>query len=288
MALDCITDVQNIGASACKQFPQALESIIKTPLDFTITAEDAADVANWQDAVVLSAAERIHVFPLAYDFENLSEEATRASSNLGKEVTIRLGQYRFRLLFRENLEIHKAMYSHLGSAGRVFLIDVNKKLIGTSDDGGVTLKGFLLDSFTPEKIQFGDGSTPSLSPVYMALTNNEELDVNGQQMRFSTQLIALKPLVDVVLALDSSVTPTATGFKFTVKSIYDNVGVTGLLLADIVETMGGTLSSVTDNGDGSYTVVGVGMTTGTIALRAAALLTVQAYEGSNTLTVTIV
>jgi len=287
MALDCITDVQNIGASACKQFPQAIESIIKTPLDFTITAEDAADVANWQAAVVLPAAQRIHVFPLAYDFENLSEEATRASSNLGKEVTIRLGQYRFRLLFRENLEIHKAIYSHLGSAGRVFLIDVNKKLIGTSDDGGVTLKGFLLDSFTPEKIQFGDGSTPSLSPVYMALTNNEELDVNGQQMRFSTQLIALKPLVDVTLALVG--TATATGFVISVKSVYDNVGVLGLLTGDFIKAAGISAAVFgTDNGDGTYTFTGAGMTTGTITLDVAASLGVSAYEAANVLTVTIV
>lgn len=286
MALDCITDVQNVGASACKQFPQALESVIKTPIDFTITAADAADVANWQDAVVESAGARIHVFPLAYDFENLSEEATRASSNLGKEVTVRLGQYRFRLLFRENLELHKAIYSHLGSAGRVFLRDINKKLIGTSDDGGVTLKGFLLDQFQPEKIQFGDGSTPSLSPVYMSLTNSDELDVNGVQIRFNTQTIALKPLIDVVLAVVG--TPTATTVVISVKSALDNVGVVGLLTADFVETLGGGAITWVDNGDGTYTGTGTTLTTGTVDLRAADLLTVKAYESTGAVTVTIV
>lgn len=286
MALDCITDVQNVGASACKQFPQALESIIKTPLGFTITAVNAALVASWQAAVVLPEASRVHVFPLAHDFENLSEEATRAASNLGKEVTVRLGQYRFRLLFRENLEIHKAIYSHLGSAGRVFLIDINKKLIGTSDDGGVTLKGFLLDQFAPEKIQFGDGSTPSLSPVYMSLSNNEELDVNGVQIRFSSQLIALKPMIDVILAVVG--TPTATGFVISVKSVYDNVGIPGLLTADFVKT-GGIAAAVfgTDNGDGTYTFTGAGLTSGTVTLRATDLLTVKAYEAVNIVAVTI-
>jgi len=286
MALDCLTDVQNIGASACKQFPQALESIIKTPLDFTIPYVDALDVTKWQDAVLLDPASRIYPFPLAYDFENLSEEATRASSNLGKEVTVRLGQYRFRLLFRENLEIHKAIYSHLGSAGRVFLIDINKKLICTSDDDGITLKGLLLDQFMPEKIQFGDGSTPSLSPVYMSLTNNEEIDVNGFQMRFNTQLIALKPIVDVKLVLVG--TATATGFTVSVKSVYDNVGVKGLTLPDFVETIGGGTVTILDNGDGTYTFTGTGLTTGTITLAASDVLGVKAYEASNVLTVTIV
>lgn len=287
MALDCITQEQSIGASACKQFPQAIESIIKTPLGFTITAEEAEDVANWQDAVLESAANRVHVFPLAHEFENLSEEATRAASNLGKEVTVRLGQYRFRLSFRENLEIHKAIYSHLGSAGRVFLVDINKKLIGTSDDGGITLKGFLLDQFAPEKIQFGDGSTPSLSPVYLSLANNEELDVSGYQMRFNTQLIALKPLTTVQLA-EGTPAASATAFVVSVKSIYDNVGITGLLAADFVKADGiSTAVFATDNGDGTYSFTGTGMTTGTITLRAADLLTVQAYESAGLATISI-
>jgi len=285
MALDCITDVENVGVSACKQFPQAVESFIKTPLDFTITAVDAATSAAWQAAIVDTEAERVHLFPLAYDFENLSEEATRASSNLGKEVTTRLGQYRLRNLFRENLEVHKAMYTHLGSAGRIFLIDINKKLIGTSDDSGTTLKGFTLDQFMPEKIQIGDGSTPSLSPIYYTLANSEELDINGVQLRFSTQLLAIKALTNVRLALVGSA--SATAFTISVKSVLDNVGVRGLLLADFTETLGGTLSTVTDNGDGTYDFAGTSMTTGTVTLRSAALLTVKAFEAVNTLTVTI-
>jgi hypothetical protein len=286
MALDCITDVQNVGASACKQFPQAVEGIIKTPMDFTITAANAAVTANWQSAILAVAATRIHLFPLAHDFENLSEEATRAASNLGKEVTVRLGQYRFRLLFRENLELHKAIYSHLGSAGRIFLIDINKKLIGTSDDDGVTLKGFLLDQFMPEKIQFGDGSNPSLSPVYTSLSNNEELDVNGYQMRFSTQLLALKALTDVVLTLVGAA--SATGFIVAVKSKLDNIPVVGLVDADFIRASGMSGSTfTTDNGDGTYTFGGAGLTDGTVTLRAASLLTVQAWEATNVLTLDV-
>lgn len=287
MALDCITDQQNVGVSACKQFPQAIEGFIKTGLDFTITAVNAALAAQWQAAIVDDVANRVHLFPLAYDFENLSEEATRSSSNLGKEVTTRLGQYRLRNLFRENLELHKAMYSHLGSGGRIFLIDINKKLICTSDDDGVTLKGFTLDQFMPEKIQFGDGSTPSLSPIYYTLANSDELDVSGFQMRFNTQLLALKALVDVKLAIVGAT--SATGFTVSVKSILDNVGVKGLVSADFIKADGIAAAVFgTDNGDGTYTFTGAGLTTGTITLRAASLLTVQAFEAVNTLTVTIV
>lgn len=285
MALDCITDQSNVGVSACKQFPQAIEGFIKTPLDFTITAANAASASNWQDAIVDDAANRVHLFPLAYDFENLSEEATRSSSNLGKEVTTRLGQYRLRNLFRENLEMHKAMYSHLGSGGRIFLIDINKKLICTSDDDGLTLKGFTLDQFMPEKIQFGDGSTPSLSPIYYTLANSDELDVSGFQMRFNTQLLALKALVNVKLEVVGS--PSSSSVTISVKSILDNVGVKGLLTADFVETLGGGAITWTDNGDGTYTGAGTSLTTGTVNLRAANLLTVRAFESTGAVTVTI-
>jgi hypothetical protein len=285
MILDCSQQLKNIGVSACKKLPQAFESFIKVPLTFTMTAVNAATGANWQAEILKALATRAYLFPTAYDFENLSEEATRATSNLGKEITVRQGQYRFRNLFRENLEMHKAMYSHLGAGGGILPIDINKKLIYTSDDGGETLKPFTLDQFAPEKIQLGDGQTPSLSPIYWSLANNEELDVNGFQIQFTSQLLSIRALVDALLTVVG--TPTASTFTLSVKSKLDNVGITGLLQADFVETVGGTVNTVTDNGDGTYTFAGTTMTTGTVTLRAANLLTVKAYEASNTVTVTI-
>jgi hypothetical protein len=282
--LDCSQQLQNIGVSTCRKLPQAFESFIKTPADFSMTAVNAAVAANWQTEILKPRATRSYLFPLAYDFENLSEEATRVSSNLGKEVQTRVGQYRFRNLFRENLEMHKAMYSHLASGGGILPIDINKKLIYRSDDSGDTLKAFTLDQFAPEKIQF-DPAGVSLTPIYWSLANNEELDVTGFQMQFSSQLIAIKALTSVLLAVEG--TPSATSFTLSVKSILDNVGVVGLVQADFVETVGGTISSVTDNGDGTYTFAGTSMTTGTVTLRAANLLTVKAFEASNTVTVTI-
>ena len=284
--LDCSQQLKNIGVSTCRKLPQAFESFIKTPGDFSMTAANAALAASWQAELVKPRATRSYLFPLAYDFENLSEEPTRATSNLGKEILVRQGQYRFRNTFRENLEMHKAMYSHLSSGGGILPIDINKKLIYTSDDDGETVQPFTLDQFAPEKIQLGDGQTPSLSPIYWSLASNEELDVLGFQMQFTTQLLAIKALTDVYLALVGSA--TATGFTISVKSALDNVGIVGLVSADFVKTAGISAAVFgTDNGDGTYTFTGSGLTTGTITLRAANLLTVTAYEASNTLTVTI-
>lgn len=284
--LDCSQALKNIGVSTCRKLPQAFESFIKTPGTFSMTAANAAIAANWQAEIVKPRATRSYQFPLAYDFENLSEEATRVSSNLGKEVQIRPGQYRFRNLFRENLEMHKAMYSHLGSGGGILPIDINKKLIYTSEDAGETLKPFTLDQFAPEKIQF-DPAGVSLSPIYWSLANNSELDEFGFQMQFNAQLIALKALVDVILA-EGTPAATATAFTVSVKSVLDNAGVVGLLDADFIRA-GGISGSVfgADNGDGTYSFTGSGMTTGTITLRAANLLTVKAYEATNVASITI-
>ena len=120
MALDCITDVENVGVSACKQFPQAVESFIKTPLDFTITAVNAATSASWQAAIVDSEAERVHLFPLAYDFENLSEEATRASSNLGKKLLQDWGSIVFVIYSVKTLRCTKQCIRILDQVGGFF------------------------------------------------------------------------------------------------------------------------------------------------------------------------
>lgn len=283
--LDCAQSLKNIGVSTCRKLPQAFESFIKVPGTFSMSAANAALAASWQAEVVKPRASRAYLFPLAYDFENLSEEATRVSSNLGKEVQTRVGQYRFRNLFRENLEMHKAFYSHLGSGGGIFPIDINKKLIYTSQDEGETLLPFTLDQFAPEKIQF-DPAGVSLSPIYWSLANNEELDVYGYQMQFTAQYLATKALVDVILAEVGNATETA--FTVSVKSKLDNVGVVGLLDADFIRA-GGISASVfgTDNGDGTYSFTGTGMTTGTITLRAANLLTVKAFEAGAVANITI-
>ena len=285
MALSCVSTEANIGASACKKLPQAVKGFIKTPLAFTITAANAAVLANWQDAILAASGVRVHFFPEAYEFENVSEDTVRATSNLGKEVFVRPGQYRFRVQFRENLELHKAMRTHLESAGRIFLIDIQGKLIGTSSDDGVTLKGFTLDQFAPEKMQFGDGSTPSTSPVYFTLRDSDELDLNGQQIEFGTIYSNLKALTTVDLTIIG--TPSSTEIQVKVASALDQVVLLGLVTADFTVSTG-SVSGVTDaNGDGTYVIAGTGFTSGTVNLVAASALTVEAFESSGAVAFTV-
>lgn len=189
---DVTTTQQNIGASDCKKLPQNIIAFIKTPRGASIAL--TADTAAWQAKLLAAKSVRWYLFPYSFEQEPVNEDAVRQTSSSGLEVQVRPGQYRCRLLMRENLEMHKAMYSHLNSGGGVYLVDSNLDLVGFSTDG-INLKPFTLAAFFPEKLQWGTGSEVSLSPVYFALRDNTELDVSGKMITFAAIYNALIPQI---------------------------------------------------------------------------------------------
>lgn len=285
MALTCLDSKLNLGVSECKKVPQLLKGMITTPGDYTIAAADAASVTKWQTDILLAAGARIYLWPQwAVNYENISEEQVLEETAL-TAIGVRPGQYRFRFMFRENLELHKAMYSHRGSSGRVFLIDNENKIICTSDDDGVTLKGLLVDNILTEKLFFNDGSAVSKTPVSIFLADNTDLDVRGFMIEGTSFINSLVPLTSVVLAVVG--TPTATEIIVSVKSALDNVPIIGFVTADYVVSEG-SVSGVTEpDSDGIYTIAGTAFATGAVNLVTAATLTIQGYESSGAATVTI-
>ena len=287
MALTCLDETINLGASECKKAPELLRRIISTPLDYTITAAAAASVTQWQDDIVLPAGSRIVLWPKGQNFEDVSSDETREDTPLSS-LPVFPGQHRWRISFKENLELHKAMYSHSGKSGRAFVIDHEGKIIGTSDDAGVTLKGFQLDELNVAKLKLNDGSVSTKSIVTLYLTDNKELDEKGFMVEGSSFLSGLASLLDVVLTI-STPAATATNVFFSVKSRLDNVPISGLVLADIDDDITGSPSTLTETpaGSGIYDLAGTSFATGTINLVAAAALGIQAYESTGALDVTI-
>jgi hypothetical protein len=287
MALSCIDSKLNLGASECKKLPQLLKGFITTPQEYTITAAEAASGTKWQSDLLLAKGARIVLWPQwAVMYENISEEQVLEETPL-TAIGVRPGQYRFRFQFRENLELHKNMYSHRNSSGRVFLIDNENKIIGTSDDDGVTLKGLLLDNLLTEKLFFNDGSAVSKTPVGLYLGDNTDLDVRGFMVEGTSFVNALLSLTTVKLAEVG--TSTATLVVVSVKSALDNVPIIGLVQADFILTgIAGTPSGVTEPLlDGVYEIAGATFTSGNVDLVTPALLTVQAYESSGPVAITI-
>ena len=292
-ALSCLDSKQNLGVSECKKLPQLIKGMITTPENYTITAALAASAAQWQSDIKLAKNQRIYLWPQwAVNSENISEEQIVEETPL-TAIGVRAGQYRFRLLYRENLELHKAMYSHRNSGGRVFLIDNENKIIGTSSDGGTTLKGFLLDSILPEKIMFSDGSNASKTGVNIFLADNEELDLYGVQLDGSSFVNSVLPLTTAVIGIVG--TPATDEIIVDVYSKLDNVPVSGLVVADfnLLDGAGAaqSISTVTESStvEGRYTLAPTTtFASGTIALVAASSLSIdQPFETIASTTVTV-
>lgn len=287
--LSCLTDQDNLGASNCKKLPRLIKGMITTPLNFSIPFATAETITPWQAVLLAAKSARAYFWPIAILIENLNEEAVYEETPLGV-LNVRDGRYRWRLSFRENLEMHKAMYSHKNFNGRVFFIDDNNQIIGTSEDG-VNFKGFNIDLLNPEKMMLNDGSVSSKTPVYISLSDNQELDKNGFLFDGSSFLGSLVRLTTAELTVLASPAPSATGFDVQIVSKLDNEAVLGLVAGDFVlldgAGAGQTIGGVVDNGDGTYSVSGSGLVTGTINLISAATLSVPGWEAEAPATVTI-
>ena len=176
--MECDVIKKNLGVSRCNKMPEMLVGMITTPNDFVIPAETLADAAllleYLNDAILAAAGDRIYYWPDFKGFENISQEAVYEDSPLAY-LPVRDGNYRFRFMVRENLCLHKAMYTHRSNTGRVIFLDNENQLILSENIDGDGI-GFKMQLLHTEKLMFNDGSVASKSPIVVALQNNKELD----------------------------------------------------------------------------------------------------------------
>lgn len=293
------TEKKNLGKSKCTKLPKLFKYMITTPADFSLAAADYADGdalrTAFQDLLLNPIATRGYRWPNFTAVEETSEEAQYEDNALGI-TPIRDGQYRFKPSISKNLCIHQAMFSHRAvNEGRVFFVDLDNQLFGT-DDGDGNIYGFTIGLLWTEKLKISNGSDSTKSPLYIVLSDNEEID-NGGVLLDGSKLNFLEPLTDVTLTVAGAF--LGTSFKVDVKQSCDGTPVQGLLLADFVlyasdgVTLQTILSATADaNVPGRYNLIAptVGpnpFESGTLYLRAAADLTVKAYETPEAMTVTI-
>lgn len=285
MAICDVSTVKNIGRSRCNVLPKAFRTFLKTPEGWSISAD--ATASQWQTALEALGGNRVFLFPDDFDFEPDNEETQYQTSGLGDEAFVRQGQYRFRMLFNQNLEIHKAMYSHLGAGGGMLPIDVKGNLIyWDSGTNGDLIKPFTIGNFTPENMRFGGGSEISVSPIRITWANDQEFNLYGYILDFNAIKLALKSLTTVRLTIVG--TPSATEIQVKVASILDGITVLGLVQADFVVSEG-SVSGVTDaNADGTYVIAGTGFDPGgTVNLVAATALSIRGYESEGAVAYTV-
>jgi len=135
-----------------------------------------------------------------------------------------------------------------------------------------------------EKLKFNDGKVSTKTPIYVVLSDNKELDVNGAIIGASAFVNDLFSIVDVDVTQVGSATTSL--IKVTVKATCDGTSIDGLVAADFtVKSSSGTsrtISGVTQASDGVYSIASsAAFTVGDIVdLVAASALSIPGYEST--------
>jgi hypothetical protein len=273
--MDCNVVKKNMGLVNCNKLPALIKGMIVTPQSFSVTEVQALLATTWQNAMIAEASDRIHLWPPFINMENISEEAVYEDLPLGY-LPVRDGNYRFRFSVRQNMCIHKAMFTHRTNAGRAFLFDTENQLIGTQDSEG-NIRGLSIQLLHTEKMVFSDGSVSTKSPFVLALLDNKELDRDG--VLFDAGFV--NSLDRIVQAKITIISTADDEIVADVAVECDGTPLSGLLAADFVLTDGDgdaqSISGATEN-NGRYTLTGTGLVSGTLGLRDVTLLTVDYYE----------
>lgn len=280
---------KNLGLSQCAKLPNMIRSMITTPNGFKATPTQAIDPDFWQDAL-LDAAVRIYLWPDFVGFTDNSEAAVYENTPLAMLV-VRDGRYYFKFEVKENLCLHKAMYTHRSISGRVFFFDVDNQLLGTTDANG-NFMGFRVQLLNTEKLMISNGQVSTKSPVVVVLANNLELDQNGALLNASF-INDLARLTDVTLVATDPA--TVDSVVVTVMATCDQTPVNGLVLADfVVKKTNGAAQTTPPTSctevNGVYTiskVAGTAWVDGTVDLVSAATLSIEGYESTGPATLNV-
>lgn len=279
---DCVILKKNLGISKCNALPELIKGMITTPANFFLSPANALIQAQWQTALLASASNRIYLWPKFKMFEDASEEAVYEETELSS-LKVRDGRYRFKMAVRESLCLHKAMFTHSGNASaKVFLIDSENQIIGTTENGNFV--GFDIELLNVEKLKFAAGTVSTKTPIYMVLSDNKELDVNGTIVSTGGFVNALFSIVDVDVVQVGSATTSL--IRVTVKATCDGTSLDGLVAADFsVASSAGvarTITTVTQATDGTYSInSSAAFTVGDIVnIRAASSLSIPGYEST--------
>lgn len=280
---DCIDSKQNLSKSRCSKLPALPLYMITTPDDFVLTTANLASASALrtalQDALEGALDSRIYLWPKFSSAEDASEETVYNETPFGSRK-IRDGNYRFKFMISKSLCLHKAMFSHSGTGGRVIIIDSERQILLTEDSNG-DYRGLSLDLLNVEKIKINMGDVLTETPVYVSLADNKEIDESG--FLFDCSIVnELEPLTDVDLVVSAA---TSADFTVTVTQVCDGTPVSGLVAADfsVLNNAGAAqvVASVVEGADGVYLIdASTAFIDGTVNLVNPDVLTLHAYEST--------
>lgn len=275
--MGCLVVRKNLGITKCTLLPQLVKGMIETPVGFKFTAAQAILASFWQAAILAASGVRVYYWPQFVGFKDASEAPVYEQNALAA-LKVRDGRYQFEADIKQDLCLHKAMFTHRANSGRLVLIDIENNILATKLDatnyGGLNL--LLLDT---QKLKISDGQVATKSPIYIVLADNKEIDQNGELFDGSAWVNTVAKLTDVTI---TQITGTTAKFVVSLTSTCDGTPINGLVAADFVvlkaDGTSQTVATVTE-ANGVYTINITGTAvTGTVNLVSAATLSVPGYE----------
>jgi hypothetical protein len=228
-----VADWANTGFDKCNTGLGAIAMVILTTDSFTIATETAAKLlATWTAGI-----QSRYVFPLprVWSATEQSEKDTFETSPLGQKKLGREGTYGAEYLLDAPLGMQIALRSFNGADLRVFYVDLNGNILGMSTDGTI-LKGFKVGMFHCEGMNnpVTKEETKKIVISVWEDTPSDRDDYGVAVLPTAFNALELEGLKDVYLTQVG--TATTSSIVVDVKTTLGQVGLSGLVVADFVET----------------------------------------------------
>jgi hypothetical protein len=252
-----VEDWANTGYDKCNVGLGAVKMIILTTDSFTIATETAAKLlATWTAGI-----QERYVFPLpiVWSATDQSEKDTYETSPLGMKKLGREGTFGGEYLLDAPLGMQIGLRSFNGADLRVFYVDLNGNILGMSTDGAI-MKGYKVGMFHCEGMTnpVTKEETKKIVVSIWEDTPSDRDDYGVAVTPTAFNPLELEGLKDVELTVVG--TPTTSSIVVDVKTSLGQVGLSGLVVADFVETtvpgVAHTINSATAHGTiaGRYTL----------------------------------
>lgn len=202
------------------------------------------------------------LFPIMFleEFEDNSEEAVYKDYGSGNRKLIRQGKYRFSMSYNVNECVKKELFDFQGYSQKVFLLYADNIIRGRTTDSGVTVKGIRVKQINVLKEVQGGFGEPAMMMLEVDLANYKDLNQYDHAMGMAWEVSELDGLTEVTLAQSGTLTLIELVASVNAVCNGESKPITGLVIADFSIVGSGSLSSVTDNGDGTYTFITSGLT----------------------------
>lgn len=254
----CVNALPHGANDDCLKFPAPLDNIIITDEDVSFTEAELLVYGNWREDIQENLT--IHVPARLATYEVTTDDPTINTTGLLRKTFVRAGVPSAVFHLEANMcDWNETLRTLKGGTYRMWFVLADGSIMGYKDRDATSVKGFKCELTAQWPGVPLPDAVESNYRIYANFIDKSEFDqpyVKNLDWSIQAKLPAAVPL-GYKMDLVSENQATAT----VVVNVYERCGdaVTGLATGD-VENISDTLTddtlvSVTDNGDGNYTIV---------------------------------